>query len=66
MKVVLVTNHTQDGEQYKPGDEVEMSVADAAWYRDAILHERFAKTALTETPLGQSALIALGGKNNEK
>lgn len=59
MKVILVTNHTQDGKQYKPGDEVEMSPANADWYRSAILHERFAKTALVDTPLGQAALLVL-------
>ncbi len=64
MKVILVTNHTQNGKQFKPGDEVEMSTKDAAWYRTAVLDERFAKSALVETPLGQAALTVLGGKNN--
>jgi hypothetical protein len=64
MRVILVTNHTQNGTQFKPGDEIEMSLADAVWYRTAVLDERFAKSALVNTPLGQAALTVLGGTND--
>lgn len=63
MRVTLVTNHTQNGVQYRPGDEIDMTPEDAAWYCGAIMDERFEQARAAATPIGKEIKLALTGES---